>query len=129
MSSWLDLTEHKMLMQADFGGSGAPGTGPAAPEWTVEMARAMEAVLPKDVTSLIKSMIPMMASQAWVYMGKVMHPVQRTITKDLTQARLAVNVAGALLEQVDPLLSPDERQQMRQMVTELRLNLADASRT
>ena len=104
-----------------------PGGAPP-PDWNAEMQQAMEAMLPKDVSSLVKSLIPMMGSQAWIFMGKVVNPLQRKVTRDLEQAKLAVDVVGALLEKVDPWLSDDERAQMRQMVSELRMNFMEASK-
>ena len=90
------------------------------------MAAAMEEVLPKDVAALIKSLIPMLASQAWIFMGKVVNPLQRKVTRDIEQARLAVDCAGALLEKVDSFLSSDERTQLRQLLADLRLNFVQS---
>jgi len=107
----------------DLSSGGAP-----PPTWTAEMQKAMEAAFPRDVSSLVKSLVPMMGSQAWIFMGKVVNPLQGKVTRDLEQARLAVDVAGALLEKVDPFLSDEERTQMRQVVSELRMNFMEASR-
>lgn len=106
---------------ADFGGGAPP------PDWGPEMARAMEQVLPKDVSSLVKSLIPMMASQAWIFMGKVVNPLQRRVTRDVEQARLAVDCVTALLEAVDRFLTAEERQQLRQLASELRVNFLECA--
>ncbi|MBM3463379.1 MAG: DUF1844 domain-containing protein [Armatimonadetes bacterium] len=103
------------------------GGGAPPPDWGPEMQRAMEQVIPKDVATLVKSLVPMMASQAWIFMGKVVNPLQRKVTKDLDQARLAVDCVGALLDQVDRFLTAEERQQMRQMAAELRANFLEAA--
>jgi hypothetical protein len=101
--------------------------GPPGPDWGPEMAAAMAQMLPKDVSSLVKSLIPMMASQAWIFMGKVVNPMQRKVTKDIEQARLAVECVGALLDTVDRYLSGEERQQLRQMASELRMNFLEVA--
>ena len=92
-----------LYMAADMAG-GAP-----APEWTPEMRAAMEKVLPKDVASFVKSLIPMVGSQAWIFMGKAVNPLQGKLTVDMEQARLAVEVVGVLLEKVDRFLTDEER--------------------
>lgn len=104
----------------------AMDNGGAGPQWTPEMRAMMEKVLPRDVTALVKSLIPMLASQAFIYMGKVENPLQGRLTRDMQQAHLAVECVVALLEKVDPLLSPEERSQMRQMVAELQMHFVQA---
>jgi hypothetical protein len=89
------------------------------------MQAAMEQMLPKDVAGLVKSLVPMLCSQAWIFMGKIANPLQHKITKDLKQARLALDCVIALLEKVDPFLTGDERAHLRQLVTELSINLMD----
>lgn len=102
-------------------GGGIPG-----PAWTPEMRSMMEKVLPRDVTALVKSLIPMMASQAFIFMGRVDNPLQGGKTRDLVQARLAVDCATALLEKVEPVLPPDDKMHLRQLVTELQTQFVQA---
>lgn len=96
-----------------------------APEWTPEMRKVMEKVLPKDVTGLIKSLIPMLASQAFIYMGRVDNPLLGHRTRDLAQAHLAIDCSVALLEKVDPFLTADERSQLRGMGAELQMQYVE----
>jgi len=98
----------------------------AGPQWTPEMRAMMEKVLPKDVTALIKSLIPMLASQAFIYMGRVDNPLQGRPTRDLKQAHLAVECAVALLDKVSPMLNEAELASMRQMATELKMHYVTA---
>lgn len=102
-------------------GGSVPG-----PDWNPEMRAMMEKVLPRDVTALVKSLIPMLAGQAFVFMGRVENPLQGRKTRDLTQAHLAVECAKALFEKVEGMLPNDERQQMLQMVTELQMQFVQA---
>lgn len=109
-----------LYMAADMAG-GAP-----APEWTPEMRAAMEKVLPKDVASFVKSLIPMVGSQAWIFMGKAVNPMEGKITLDLDQARLAVEVVEVLLEKVDRFLVDEERTLLKQLDTDLKLNFVQS---
>lgn len=102
-------------------GGGIPG-----PAWMSEMRSMMEKVLPRDVTALVKSLVPMMAGQAFIFMGRVDNPLQGGRTRDLMQARLAVDCAVALFEKVEPLLAPEDRTQMRQLVSELQMQYVQA---
>lgn len=103
-------------------GGGIPG-----PAWNPEMRAMMEKVLPRDVTALVKSLIPMLASQAFVFMGRVDNPLQGGRTRDLAQAHLAVECALALFSKVEPMLSAEDRAHLRQLVTELQMHYVQAS--
>jgi hypothetical protein len=100
--------------------------GNGGPQWTPEMRAMMEKVLPKDVTALIKSLIPMLASQAFIWMGKVDNPMLGRPTRDLGQAHLAVECAVALLEKLDPMLAAEDRASLRQMIAELQMHYVQA---
>lgn len=95
------------------------------PQWTPEMRNMMAKVLPKDVTALIKSLIPMLAGQTYIYLGKVDNPLQGGRTRDLTQAFLALECTIALQDKIDGFLTEEERAQFRGMRTELQMNYAE----
>lgn len=105
-----------LCLSADIPGGAPP------PDWTPEMRAAMEQVLPKDVSTLVKSLIPMVGSQAWIFMGKTVHPLEGTLKLDMDQARLALEVVSALIEKVDRFLTDEERSMVAQLDTDLKLN-------
>jgi len=67
----------------------------------------------------------MLASQAFIYMGRVDNPLLGGRTRDLAQAHLAVECTMALLEKVDAHLTEDERTKLRAMGVELQMYYAE----
>jgi len=68
-----------------------------------------EEILPKDVYTLVKSLVAVFAQQAWVYMGLHMNPLTGKVDKDLVQAKLAIDCAAALVEKVGPSMGDKEK--------------------
>jgi hypothetical protein len=87
-----------------------------------EQGIKIEELLPPDVYTFAKSLIPMMYEQAWIYMGLTFHPLTRKIEPDMEQARFAIDCASFLFENLSPRMQEVERKQFDELLTNLRLN-------
>jgi hypothetical protein len=82
----------------------------------------LEDILPKDVYTLIKSLVAVFAQQAWVYMGLHMNPLTGKVAKDLTQAKLAIDCAAVLVEKAAPFMEERERHEFTALIQNLQMN-------
>lgn len=87
----------------------------------------LEELLPKDVYTLIKYLIASLAEQSWTFMGLHMNPFTKSITKDLVQARLAIDCAAALNEKLSPFLSDKEKAEYMALIQNLQMNYVQQS--
>lgn len=82
----------------------------------------LEEILPKDVYTLVKSLVAVFAQQAWVYMGLHMNPLTGKVEKDLVQAKLAIDCAAALVEKAGKFMEEREKQEFQALVQNLQMN-------
>lgn len=82
---------------------------------------------PRDVATFLRGIMLFLGEQAWIYMGLTLHPIQGKITKDLSQARLAVNSMESLLLQLSGYLAEGELSEFRKMLADLKLNFVSQS--
>jgi hypothetical protein len=87
----------------------------------------LEELMPKDVYGLVKVLIATLAEQAWTFMGLHMNPMTKTVTKDLAQARLAIDCAAALNEKLSPFLGEKERTEYMALIQTLQMNYVQQS--
>lgn len=87
----------------------------------------LQDLIPKDVYALVKQLIAVLGHNAWVYMGLQMNPLTSTTTKDLTQARLAIDCTAALIEQVQNFVDEAERQELKILIQNLQMNYIQQS--
>jgi hypothetical protein len=96
-------------------------------EITNEAQAAMEELMPRDVYTLLKVLITTLAQQAWIFMGLQMNPFTNSVTKDIVQAKLAIDSAIVLLEKLSEHLEPAERQEYQTIIQNLQLNFFQQS--
>ncbi len=77
---------------------------------------------PIDTVSLLRWCITVLAANAWQGMGLVPNPTTNKIERKLDDARLAIDAAAALMDQVKPRLGDSERRQLEALLTDLRMN-------
>ncbi|MBS1709121.1 MAG: DUF1844 domain-containing protein [Armatimonadetes bacterium] len=77
---------------------------------------------PADVNEILMEMTQLMATMAWQKMGLQPDMATGQIHKDVQQAKTAVDVAAALAGFLEPQLDDDDRRQLRNMVSDLRIN-------
>jgi hypothetical protein len=85
------------------------------PEEAAE-ARAMSA---EDIVTMS---IGLLQQQAWVNMGLVMNPATKAVTRDLEQAKLAIDAVAALVNLIAPRVDADVRRELQAMVSDLQVN-------
>jgi hypothetical protein len=93
-----------------------------SPEEHPSSARAAE---PVDAPGLIRWCISLLAAHAWQSMGLLPNPGTNKIERNLTDARLAIDAAAALVEQVKPRLDDAARREMDALLTDLRVNFVE----
>ena len=72
--------------------------------------------------TLIPYLVEMFRVQAWVSLGKVMHPATGKLERDLPGARLMIDLLAELETRTEGNRSEDETRLIRGTLTELRLN-------
>jgi len=85
-------------------------------------ARVAEAL---DAPGLLRWCISLLAAHAWQSMGLIPNPATNKIARDLGDARLAIDAAGALVEQVKPRLDDPGRREMDALLADLRINFVE----
>jgi len=83
--------------------------------------------VPISVYDVLRFSIRMLYEQAWASLGLVPDPGTGQIKKDLTQARVAVDCVDFLVKQLEPYASPEEKRDLRSLLTTLRLNYVNQS--
>lgn len=78
---------------------------------------------------LIHSFVATLTAKAWEAMGLVANPVTRQVQKSLPDAQLAIDAIAALVGVVRDSLSPEERREIETVLTDLRLNFVNQSKT
>ncbi len=71
---------------------------------------------------LLRIFIAELQTRALMHMGLIPDPQTRLVTKDLPQARLAIDCVAALIEQLSSSAAPGERDELHQVLTDLRLH-------
>jgi hypothetical protein len=78
-----------------------------------------------ETGTLIPYLTEMFRFQAWVAMGKVVHPVTGKIERDLTMARQMIDLLAELETRTEGNRSTDETRLLQGALTELRINYLD----
>ncbi|MCE1246295.1 MAG: DUF1844 domain-containing protein [Firmicutes bacterium] len=85
------------------------------------------ALLPDTIEEILKIQIFNLQEWAFVYMGLQLNPKTKKITKDIRQAKLAIDALSATVEVVMPHLPEKEQRELKTMVTNLRMNFISKS--
>lgn len=80
---------------------------------------------PLDAPGLLKWCISLLAAHAWQSMGLILDPSTNKIARNLGDARLAIDAAGVLVDQVRPRLDDAERREMAALLADLRINFVE----
>lgn len=79
----------------------------------------------KSVDTQLLSLIMMLASGAWQYLGKVPDQVSGKVTKDLKHAQMFIDLLRMLKEKTKGNLSADEDKMLANTVSDLEINYVD----
>lgn len=91
----------------------------AAAEAEAEEPREVPAMTAEDIITMS---IGLLQQQAWVNMGLVMNPATKAVTKDMEQAKLAIDAVAALVDLIAPRLEESVQRDLRAMVSDLQIN-------
>lgn len=75
--------------------------------------------------SLFMQLVFMFQTAAMQQMGKVINPLTKKIEKDLSQAKLSVDMLGMIEERTKGNLSDEEKKILDHILFELRMNYVD----
>lgn len=100
------------------------GESPAAEAPTAE---AGPEARPLDVLMLLRLCIRQLEEAAWQKLGLHGDPLTGKVSKDLSQARVAIDCTVALVEQLLPHLQGQEKRNYQALVTDLRMNFVKQS--
>jgi len=86
-----------------------------------------EQTVPLDVYTILRLSIAQLESMAWQMMGLRPDPFTSQVRKDIAQARLAIDAAAALVDQLAPHVQKTETREYQTALTNLRLNFVSHS--
>ena len=89
-------------------------------------AHPHEEVPEVDVYSMLSYFIGMLGAQVWQWLGLMKSP-SGELSKDLTQAKIAIDSIAALSDQLKDRLSPKEQQELQDMLANMRINFVQQS--
>ena len=87
----------------------------------------MAGLPPVDIYSLLKYFIGLLGAQAWQWMGVIKNPMTGQVGKDLPQAKVAIDSISALITQIESKLDESEQREIRNMLSDLRINFVQQS--
>ncbi len=100
---------------------------PAKGEDQAPQEGAQEQPISVDVYAILKISIAQLANIAWQMMGLQPDPFTNQVRKDMVQARIAIDAATALAEQLKPHIHGQEMKDYQTLLTDLRLNFVSHS--
>lgn len=86
-----------------------------------------EAVPPPDVYAVLQFTIGLLADQAWQLMGLVPPPGQKEITKDLEQAKIAIDTVVFIVDKIRPHVDEEQRRALQTLISNLQINFVQQS--
>jgi len=98
-----------------------------APSADAGAQAAEEQLRPLDVYAVLRISIAQLAGAAWQMMGLQADPFTSKIRKDIGQARIAIDAAGALIDKLLPHVKDQEARDYQNLLTDLRLNFVKQS--
>ena len=75
-----------------------------------------------DVYQLLAEVVQTFAEVGWVKMGLHADPISGKVDRDLTQAKVAIDVATQCVQALEPQLDDDDRRRLNSLLRDLRIN-------
>lgn len=79
---------------------------------------------PIKVSDYVYLTLLSLEGKAWAYLDFVAHPETQKHKKDISEAKLAIDVMDILYKTVEQQLSPEQKKDLQTRLTNLRLNFA-----
>lgn len=83
---------------------------------------------PLNVYAVLAVMLDQLSSIAWQKMGLQPDPFTGTMDRDLTQSRVAIDVAESMVKALDGQLDEEDRRQMHNLMRDLKVNYVEHSK-
>jgi len=83
---------------------------------------------PLDIYALLRYCIGLLHGHAWQSMGLVVDPATNKTSKDLDQARIAIDCVAFMVEQLEAKVDDQERTQLQSLLSDLRVNFVQQSK-
>ncbi len=80
-----------------------------------------------SVYDILQFVVGMLSEQAWQKMGLRLAPGQKEMTKDLVQAKLAIDTIAFIVDKLHPHVGENERRALRGLLSDLQLNFVKQS--
>lgn len=80
-----------------------------------------------SVYDILQFVAGMLSEQAWQKMGLRLAPGQKEMTKDMTQAKLAIDTIAFIVDKLHPHIGENERRALRGILSDLQLNFVKQS--
>ena len=80
-----------------------------------------------SVYDILQFVVGMLSEQAWQKMGLRLAPGQKEMTKDMTQAKLAIDTIAFIVDKLHPHVGENERKALRGLLSDLQLNFVRQS--
>lgn len=87
-----------------------------------------EEARPIGVFDLLAVMLDQCASVAWQKLGLQPDPITGKIDKNLAEAKVAIDVAAYLAEQLEGTLDDDDKREVHNLLRNLRLNFVEKTK-
>lgn len=103
-------------------GSVTPPLRETGPAGAGQRPRVPELTEMPDVYALISAYIATLGSQAFVWMGLLKDPISGKVSKDMAQARVAIDTCEFLMGQTEPVLGEADKREMQRLLADLKVN-------
>ncbi len=115
---------------ADKPSKGKPATEPI-PQEPTEEEMATEDGAPNlfdiGIEGFIQYNLSVIAQFAYLYMGLVVNPSTGLLARDLTRAKLCIDVFEFLIDKIKEMLPVPEREELNRFASDLKLNFINAA--
>jgi hypothetical protein len=114
--------------ETESAGTEAGSSGGSAPaEEAAATPGGSEALPPITARDLVTIYVNQLQEIAWSRMGLTPNPTSGTIDRDLADARFAIDCVADLVGRLDPLIDPNTRRELHNMLSNLRINFVRQS--
>lgn len=83
---------------------------------------------PIHVSAILAVALEQFAAIAWQKMGLQHDALTGTLSRDMAQARVAVDVASELAKHLESFLDDDDKRQVQNLVRDLRVNFVERAK-
>ncbi len=81
-----------------------------------------------DLYHILQFFITILNEKAWRYIGLRVDPIKGEIETDFERAQVAIDSVMSLVDKLEPHLTEDEKNRLRNLITDLQINYASQVR-